>query len=210
MKIIFATKNPGKMTEIRSIMGDGYEVLSMSDAGLDPVIVENGETFEENALIKVRAIGRQEDAVVLAGDSGLCIDALGGDPGVHSARWLGEDTDYIVKNRAVLDLMAAYVGEERNAHYACVIAALFPDGSEECCEARMEGRIADAPSGEGGFGFDPIIFLPEFGKTVAEISLEEKNKISHRGLALEKMKEIIEKRCRSEKNDEEEDESAHG
>ena len=193
MKIIFATKNPGKMTEIRSILGDEYEVLSMTEAGFDPEIIEDGTSFKENALIKVHAIGVQEDAVVLADDSGLCIDAFGKGPGVYSARYLGEDTDYVYKNNFILDRMKGLSGEERSAHYTCVIAALFPDGTEECCEARMEGQISEKPEGEGGFGYDPIIFLPAYGKTVAQISLSEKNKISHRGLALMKMKEIIRK-----------------
>ncbi len=196
MKIIFATKNAGKMREIRSILGDSFEVLSMTDAGLDPEIIEDGTTFAENALIKCRAIGRQEDAVVLADDSGLCIDAFDGGPGVYSARFLGEETDYEYKNGYILEKMKEVPEEKRGAYYACVIAALFPDGTECTTEARMEGRIAWEPAGDGGFGYDPIIFLPAFGKTVAEISLKDKNKISHRGLALQKMKEVIDSKIR--------------
>lgn len=194
MKIIFATKNPGKLREIREILGPEYELLSISDLPEIPEIIENGKSFEENALIKVRAIGVQKDAVVLADDSGLCVDAFSGGPGVYSARFLGEDTDYVFKNNYILEKLSGLPDEQRGAHYSCVIAALFPDGTEEVTEARMEGIISREPAGSGGFGYDPIIFLPEYGKTVSEISPEEKNRISHRGLALQKMKEILSRR----------------
>lgn len=194
MKIIFATKNPGKLREIREILGPEYELLSISDLPEIPEIIENGKSFEENALIKVRAIGVQKDAVVLADDSGLCVDAFSGGPGVYSARFLGEDTDYVFKNNYILEKLSGLPDEQRGAHYSCVIAALFPDGTEEVTEARMEGIISRDPAGSGGFGYDPIIFLPEYGKTVSEISPEEKNRISHRGLALQKMKEILSRR----------------
>ena len=194
MKIIFATKNPGKRREIREILGPEYELLSISDLPEIPEIIENGKSFEENALIKVRAIGVQKDAVVLADDSGLCVDAFSGGPGVYSARFLGEDTDYVFKNNYILEKLSGLPDEQRGAHYSCVIAALFPDGTEEVTEARMEGIISREPAGSGGFGYDPIIFLPEYGKTVSEISPEEKNRISHRGLALQKMKEILSRR----------------
>ena len=194
MKIIFATKNPGKLREIREILGPEYELLSISDLPENPEIIENGKSFEENALIKVRAIGVQKDAVVLADDSGLCVDAFSGGPGVYSARFLGEDTDYVFKNNYILEKLSGLPDEQRGAHYSCVIAALFPDGTEEVTEARMEGIISREPAGSGGFGYDPIIFLPEYGKTVSEISPEEKNRISHRGLALQKMKEILSRR----------------
>ena len=156
--------------------------------------MEDGTSFEENALIKVRAIGPQKDTVVLADDSGLCIDAFSGGPGVYSSRFLGEDTDYIFKNNYILEKLSGLPDEQRGAHYSCVIAALFPDGTEAVTEARMEGIISEKPMGSGGFGYDPILYLPEFGKTAAEITAEEKNRISHRGLALEKMKEILQKR----------------
>ena len=194
MKILFATKNEGKLREIREILGPDYEVLSLLDLPEIPEIVENGTSFEENALIKVRAIGPQEDAVVLADDSGLCIDAFSGGPGVYSSRFLGEDTDYTFKNNYILEKLSGLPDEERGAHYSCVIAALFPDGTEAVTEARMEGIISEKPAGTGGFGYDPILYLPEFGKTAAEITAEEKNRISHRGLALQKMKEIMQKR----------------
>ncbi len=194
MKILFATKNEGKLREIREILGPDYEVLSLLDLPEVPEIVEDGTSFEENALIKVRAIGPQKDTVVLADDSGLCIDAFSGGPGVYSSRFLGEDTDYIFKNNYILEKLSGLPDEQRGAHYSCVIAALFPDGTEAVTEARMEGIISEKPMGSGGFGYDPILYLPEFGKTAAEITAEEKNRISHRGLALEKMKEILQKR----------------
>ena len=194
MKILFATKNEGKLREIREILGPDYEVLSLLDLAEVPEIVEDGTSFEENALIKVRAIGPQKDTVVLADDSGLCIDAFSGGPGVYSSRFLGEDTDYIFKNNYILEKLSGLPDEQRGAHYSCVIAALFPDGTEAVTEARMEGIISEKPMGSGGFGYDPILYLPEFGKTAAEITAEEKKRISHRGLALEKMKEILQKR----------------
>ena len=194
MKILFATKNEGKLREIREILGPDYEVLSLLDLAEVPEIVEDGTSFEENALIKVRAIGPQKDTVVLADDSGLCIDAFSGGPGVYSSRFLGEDTDYIFKNNYILEKLSGLPDEQRGAHYSCVIAALFPDGTEAVTEARMEGIISEKPMGSGGFGYDPILYLPEFGKTAAEITAEEKNRISHRGLALENMKAILQKR----------------
>ena len=129
MKILFATKNEGKLREIREILGPDYEVLSLLDLPEVPEIVEDGTSFEENALIKVRAIGPQKDTVVLADDSGLCIDAFSGGPGVYSSRFLGEDTDYIFKNNYILEKLSGLPDEQRGAHYSCVIAALFPDGT---------------------------------------------------------------------------------
>ncbi len=194
MKIIFATKNPGKLREIREILGPEYEICSMADLPEIPEIIEDGKTFEENALIKVRAIGPIDGAVVLADDSGLCIDAFGGGPGVYSARFLGEDRDYVYKNGYILGKLRGLPDEKRGAHYSCVIAALFPDGTEALTEARMEGIISREPAGNGGFGYDPILFLPDYRKTAAEISADLKNRISHRGLALQKMKKILEDR----------------
>lgn len=192
MRIIFATGNKDKMREIREIMADlDVEVLSMKEAEISVDIDENGETFEDNALIKVRAIGVKEDAIILADDSGIEIDALNKEPGVHSARFLGTDTPYTIKNKKILEMIEDKKGKERSARYVCVIAALFPDGSEKTIRGVMEGEIALSPSGENGFGYDPIFYLPEIGKTTAEISEEEKNEISHRGLALKEMKEVI-------------------
>ncbi|MBQ6679834.1 MAG: RdgB/HAM1 family non-canonical purine NTP pyrophosphatase [Lachnospiraceae bacterium] len=189
MKIIFATANEGKMREIRRIADacGNYYVCSPKEAGIMPEINENGTSFEENALIKVRAVGPQEDALVMADDSGIEIDAFQGAPGVYSARFMGEDTPYTVKNRAILDRMQGLTAEERGARYRCVIALLFPDGTERVFEDCMEGRITEGePRGEGGFGYDPIFYVPEANKTAAELTDSEKDAVSHRGKALRK------------------------
>ncbi len=192
MKIIFATGNAGKMREVREILKDlNMEVLSMKEAGITADIVEDGTTFEENALIKVRAIGPMDDAVILADDSGLEIDALNKEPGVYSARYLGEDTSYEIKNKTILARLSDTVGSERSCRYRCVIAAMFPDGFENTVSGSMEGVISHFPAGDGGFGYDPIFYIPELKKTVAEMTMDEKNVISHRGLALEGIKPVI-------------------
>lgn len=191
MRIIFATGNPGKLKEIREIMGGEYEVLTMKEAGFDPEIIEDGETFKDNALIKVRAVGPVPDAIVMSDDSGLVIDALNGEPGVHSARYLGENTSYVIKNQAILDRLRDVTGDARSARYIAVVAALFPDGTEAAVEGVMEGFIAESPAGENGFGYDPI-FVNEYGCTTGELPEADKNRISHRGKALRAMKEIIE------------------
>ncbi len=194
IKIIFATGNQGKMREIKQIMADmDVEVVSMKDAGIFVDIEENGATFEENALIKARVIANEANAIVLADDSGLEIDYLDKAPGVLSARYMGEDTPYEVKNAHILDLLKDVQGKERSARFVCAIAAVFPDGREFTTYATIEGEIAHKSAGENGFGYDPIFFVPEFGKTTAELTAEEKNKISHRGKALTMMKEIIKK-----------------
>lgn len=193
-KIIFATGNQGKMREIQQIMADmDVEVVSMKDAGIFVDIEENGTTFEENALIKARAIAKEADAIVLADDSGLEVDYLDKAPGVLSARYMGEETPYEVKNQHILELLDGVQGEKRSARFVCSIAAVFPDSREFTTYATIEGEIAHKSAGENGFGYDPIFFVPEFGKTTAELSAQEKNKISHRGKALTMMKEILQK-----------------
>ena len=193
-KIIFATGNEGKMREIRAILGDlGMEVISMREAGFTGEIVEDGATFAENAAIKARAVWEKTGGIVMADDSGLEIDYLNGEPGVYSARYLG-DTSYEVKNRTLIGRLDGVPDEKRTARFVCVIAVVLPDGTLKETRAAMEGRIACEPAGEGGFGYDPILYLPEYGKTSAEISMEEKNKISHRGKALEAAKEFLRER----------------
>ena len=188
-RIVFATGNEGKMREVRLILADlGVEILSMKEAGADPDIVEDGKTFGENAEIKARAVWEQTGGIVLADDSGLVIDWLNGEPGVYSARYMGEDTSYEIKNQALIDRLAGVEGADRSARFVCNIAAVLPDGQVVHTEETMEGRIAEKPAGHEGFGYDPILYLPEFGKTSAEITIEEKNRISHRGKALEAMK----------------------
>lgn len=196
-KIIFATGNEGKMREIREILSDlPYEILSMKEAGLVSDPEENGETFEENALIKARALhealGDQVvDTIVMADDSGLEIDALPDVLGIKSARFMGHDTDYVIKNKRILEMMEGVAEEKRSARFVAAIAAVFPDGREVTKRGVMEGRIGYEISGNGGFGYDPIFFLPEFNKTSADITAEEKNAISHRGKALRMMKEEL-------------------
>ena len=192
-RIIFATGNEGKMREIRLILADlGLPILSMKEAGAEPEIVEDGATFGENAEIKARAVWNLTGDIVLADDSGLEVDYIGGEPGIYSARYLGEDTPYEVKNRSIIERLKDAEGRERSARFVCNIAAMLPDGRVLHTEAVMEGLIAGEPAGNGGFGYDPILYLPEFGKTSAEITMEQKNEISHRGKALRAMKEALE------------------
>lgn len=227
MKIVFATGNQNKLREIREILGDtADEILSMKEAGIDADPEETGATFEENALIKARACaellrGRKDagdDVIVLADDSGLEIDAMGGEPGIRSARFLGHETSYDEKNRVILERMREVPEEERTARFVCAVAAvpvqtkessadtsavgakdatassgpaISPLSGEHVVRATMEGRIAHAIAGANGFGYDPIFFLPSYGKTSAEISPEEKNAISHRGKALRAMRKIL-------------------
>lgn len=193
-KIIFATGNQGKMREIKQIMADmEVEVVSMKEAGICMDIDENGTTFEENALIKARAIANEAKTIVLADDSGLEIDFLDKAPGVLSARYMGEETPYEVKNAHILELLKDVQGKARSARFVCSIAAVFPDGREFTTYATIEGEIARKSAGENGFGYDPIFYVPEFDKTTAQLSAEEKNKISHRGKALTMMKDILKK-----------------
>ena len=188
-KIVFATGHEGKMREVRLILKDlGLPVLSMKEAGVSLDIEENGTTFAENAMIKAKAVWQQTGGIVLADDSGLVVDYLGGEPGVYSARYLGEDTSYEIKNQAIIDRLADAKEEERTARFVSAIAAVLPDGSELVTEGKVEGLIAHEPAGNGGFGYDPIFYLPEYGVTSAEIPIEKKNEISHRGKALEAMK----------------------
>lgn len=182
------------MREIRMIMeGSGYEIESLKDAGIKVNIDENGSTFEENALIKAKALRPYTDSIILADDSGLEVDYLNKEPGVHSARYMGEDTSYDIKNQAIIDRLEGVEGDARSARFVCVIAACFPDGHTEVTRGTIEGVIAKKPAGCGGFGYDPIVYVPQLQKTTAEISAEEKNEISHRGKALRAMKTILEK-----------------
>lgn len=187
--IVFATGNEGKMREIREILKDlGTKVLSMKEAGANPDIVEDGSTFGENAEIKAKAVWKETGGIVLADDSGLVVDFLNGEPGIYSARYMGEDTSYTLKNQNILNRVAKATGPERSARFVCNIAAVLPDGTVLHTEEAMEGLVAESPAGGDGFGYDPIFYVPEFSMTAAELTLEQKNKISHRGKALEAMK----------------------
>lgn len=191
-KIIFATGNEGKMKEVRMILEDlGLPVLSLKDAGITADVEENGTTFEENAQIKAKAIMEMTGALVLADDSGLEVDALDKEPGIYSARYMGHDTSCHIKNQNIIDRLEGKVGEERSARFVCAIAAAFPDGRVLITRGTMEGQIGYEEKGENGFGYDPIFYLPEYQCYSAELSLEEKNKLSHRGKALRLMKERL-------------------
>lgn len=180
------------MREIRMIMADfDVEICSLKDMGLHVDIDENGKNFEENAIIKVKALRPYSDAIILADDSGLEIDYIHKEPGVYSARYMGESTSYDIKNANLIERLADAKDEERSARFVCAIAALLPDGTLLTTQETMEGRIAYEPAGINGFGYDPILYLPEYGMTSAEIAPEEKNKISHRGKALRAMKEKL-------------------
>jgi XTP/dITP diphosphohydrolase len=191
-KLIFATGNEGKMKEVRMIMADlGYEILSMKEAGIVADIDENGSTFEENALIKARAISKMAGCLVLADDSGLEVDYMDKAPGIYSARFLGEDTSYAIKNKYIMDKLEGVPDEKRTARFVCAIAAVFPDGAEYTRRGTIEGIIGYEERGENGFGYDPIFYLPDRKMTTAELSPEDKNAISHRGNALRQIKEVI-------------------
>lgn len=194
-RLIFATGNEGKMREIRDILADTYpEILSMKEAGIQPDIKENGKSYEENALIKARAVAKEAPGeLVLADDSGLEIDYLGKDPGIYSARYLGEGTSYRIKNADLIRRLQGVPDEQRTARFVCAIAAVLPDGRERAVQATIEGRIDYEEKGTNGFGYDPIFYVPEFGKTTAELTEEEKNLVSHRGKALRLMKEELKK-----------------
>lgn len=194
-QIIFATGNKGKIKEIEMILADaGYEIRTMKEAGIAINIVEDGTTYEENALIKVRAVATQPQAqgcIVMADDSGLEIDALNKEPGVYSARYMGEDTPYSIKNAELIRRLEGVPDERRTARFACAIAAKLPDGSEIVTKSTIEGRIGYEEKGSNGFGYDPIFFYPPYGKHTAELTEEQKNEVSHRGKALRLMKEEL-------------------
>jgi non-canonical purine NTP pyrophosphatase, rdgB/HAM1 family len=191
-KIIFATSNEGKMIEIREILnGLDIELLSLKDAGLNPDIVENGETFEANSIIKAKTVMELTGEIVLADDSGLEVDFMDKAPGVYSARFMGEDTSYDIKNQYIIDQLAKASEEERSARFVCVIACAFPTGEVVTRRATIEGYIAKEICGENGFGYDPIFYVPEYQCTTAQMKPEQKNEISHRGKALRAIREEI-------------------
>ncbi len=208
-QIIFATGNEGKMKEIREILeGTDFEAISLKEAGINIEIEENGRTFEENALLKAEGIrdwcrkngvpARPElsadKVIVLADDSGLEVDALNKEPGIYSARYLGYDTSYREKNANIIGRLDGVSKEERTARFVCAIAAAFPEGESETALGTIEGYIGWEERGENGFGYDPIFYLYENDRSTAELSPEEKNAVSHRGRALNRMKEILEGR----------------
>jgi len=203
--IIFATGNMGKLREVKQIMeGLPYNIISMKEAGLELEVEETGTTFEENSVLKAKAVAelaRQKDvygdAIVMADDSGFEVDHLGKRPGIYSARFMGTDTPYSVKNQAILDEMKGVPEEERAARFVAAIACVFPDGSCEVVRDTFEGRVAYEAKGIYGFGYDPIMYVPEKGCNSGELLPEEKNRISHRGKALAKARALLEARERN-------------
>ena len=192
-KIIFATKNKGKVREISEILKFmDIPVLTMEEAGIEVEIVENGKSFEENALIKAKSVHAVSGGLVLADDSGLEIDYLNKEPGIYSARYMGEDTSYHEKNMNLIGRLEGVPDDKRTARFVCAVAAVFPDGTQKVVRAAMEGRIGYKEAGSNGFGYDPIFILPKYGVTTAELAPEVKNQESHRGKALRLMgKEIL-------------------
>lgn len=191
-RIVFATGNAGKLREIREIMADmDVEIVSMKEAGIAVPVEETGETFEENAKIKAEAIAAHTTDIVLADDSGLEVDYLNKEPGVYSARYLGEDTSYEIKNQAILDRLAGVPKEQRTARFVCAIAAVLPDKQVLVTRETIEGYIGEQPAGTNGFGYDPIFYVDAYACSTAELTEEQKNAISHRGKALRAMKTLL-------------------
>jgi XTP/dITP diphosphohydrolase len=192
MKLVLATRNPGKVRELSQLLSPlGYEVLSLEHFPGVPEVVEDGATFRDNAVKKATAVARHTGQLALADDSGLEVDYLGGAPGVHSARFAGEGHDDRANNEKLLRLLAGVPPEKRTARFRCVVAVATPEGKVLTTEGTCEGIIAEEPRGEGGFGYDPLFYVPSCGKTFAELEPEVKNRISHRGRALALMREIL-------------------
>ena len=201
MRIVFATGNNDKLKEIREILDTlNIEIISMKEAGVFEDVEENGETFAENSMIKASAIAQiikekfpkeAEETIVLADDSGLEIDYLNGEPVVYSARYMGKETSYTEKNNNLIERLNGVPDNERTARFVCAISAVLPDGKKLSTVGKMEGIIGYEIAGANGFGYDPIFYLPEYKKTSAEISAEEKNAISHRGKALREMAKLL-------------------
>ena len=195
MKVVAATGNKGKVREFQEILGKmDYEVVSMKDMGINVDIEETGTTFAENAMIKARVVASLCDYPVIADDSGLCVDALDGAPGIYSARFAGEDADDAERNRHLLELMEGK--ENRKAHYIAAIAYIGMDGMEYVTEGRTEGEIQYKEEGMGGFGYDPLFYSTEIGKCFGLATPDEKNEVSHRGRALRKMYDILNEEIR--------------
>ena len=192
-KLILATSNKDKAREIAEILeGTPFVVTTMKEEGFDPDIVEDGKTFEENALIKARTVhALAKGAYVMADDSGLCIDALDGAPGIYSARFCGEDSTYPEKFAKIFEMLKDVPEDQRTAKFVCSIAVVRPDGSEFTVRGEICGVLHEKPMGDGGFGYDPIFYVPEFGMTTAQMTKEQKNSISHRGKASRAMAEKL-------------------
>ncbi len=197
-KFIAATKNPDKIEEIRAILkGFPLEVIPMQEAGFDDEIEENGTTFEENALTKARAIHQKTGGYVMADDSGLSVDALDGAPGIYSSRFAGKDATYREKIQKIWDMLDEKKARDRSAKFICAIAVIMPDGREITVRGECRGIIHDKIVGDNGFGYDPVFYMPEYGMTTAQMTPSMKHSISHRGIALRRMMEVLQKELQS-------------
>ncbi|MDO5431932.1 XTP/dITP diphosphatase [Eubacterium maltosivorans] len=194
--IVLATGNKDKAREIKAMLDHKFEVKTMKDMGIDIEIIEDGDTFEDNALIKVRAIQpfvKDSEMIIMGDDSGLSVDALDGAPGIYSARYAGEDVTYRDNNEKLLKAMRDVPEEKRGAEFVSAIAMILPDGQELTVRGTVRGRIAFDFMGEEGFGYDPLFIVEETGKSYAQMAPEEKNDISHRARAVARAKQILEK-----------------
>jgi len=191
-KLLLATTNPGKIREYRSLLGDlGYEIVTLSEEEKNKATTESGNSYEQNAQLKAATYARSTRLITIADDSGLEVDALGGEPGIHSARFAGKDATDADRMRTLLAKLADIPWEKRGAHFRCVIAIVAPEGQSQLCDGECHGTIVFEARGENGFGYDPIFYLPEIGKTMAEISFEMKNQVSHRAQASRKAREVL-------------------
>jgi XTP/dITP diphosphohydrolase len=194
MKLVLATHNEGKVRELRELLaGTGYDVVSLAEYPHVPEVIEDGDTFRANAVKKARQVAAAVGEIALADDSGLEVDYLNGAPGVHSARFAGTGHDDAANNQKLLKLLQGVPPEKRTARFRCVVAVATPDGRVETAEGTCEGLIIDEPRGENGFGYDPLFWVSEYGKTFAELDGVVKNSISHRGRALQKVRSLLAK-----------------
>ena len=194
-EVIIASANKHKLEEIKSILKD-YKVISMAEAGFFDDIVEDGTTFEENALIKAKAIHEKTGKLVLGDDSGLMVDHLYGEPGIYSARYAGEEKSDKKNNEKLLDKLKGVKPENRNAKFVCTVGICYEDGTTETVRGEVEGIIGTEEIGDGGFGYDPLFYIKELNKTYAELTFDEKNMVSHRRKAFTKAKEILDKKLK--------------
>lgn len=191
-KLLLATSNPGKIREFRFLLGDlGYQITTLSEQGISKFATELGNSYEQNARLKATTYAKLSQLITIADDSGLEVDALNGEPGIHSARLAGKDATDVDKINILLTRLSSTPWELRTAHFKCVIAIATPEAKLELCHGECHGMIAFEPKGESGFGYDPIFYLPEMGKTMAELPLEIKNQISHRAQAARKARQVL-------------------
>ena len=191
-RLLLATNNPGKVREYQSLLGGiPYQLVTIADVGISTDVPETGKTFEENSTLKATILAEESGLLTLADDSGLEVDALGGEPGVLSHRYAGENATDSDRVDFLLKKLEGVPDKERTARFSCVIAISTPDGEVELCSGECPGIIASTPKGYNGFGYDPIFYFPELGKTLAELPSEVKNKISHRARAAEKAREYL-------------------